>query len=285
MKVKFVFVSSLLLTLVGCKPDIPPTPVPLTKAVSGVEAPCESLTFGGFPRSEKEFEKRDKQFKGTFFICRPGYALNYDSFHKTSDWVVERLTSENLSKERAAKDISDHRPDPEIPPRLQSLNNDFIGTGYERVYLAPAEDFEYDDVLYSHSFYLSNAVHLHPSRVASWKNLAQQVRELAKQRGELFVVSGPIYEAGLGRGWVGTPDSVKKSSGKNGEKGKVMVPTHLFKVVIDPKTKVSAAYIIENTPTDHPTVITSSVAEVERLTGLVFAPDLTKSEQAALKTR
>lgn len=284
MNVKFVIASSLLLTLVGCKPEIPPVPVPLTKAVSGVEAPCEGLTYGGFPRVDQEVRKDEKKkSKGTFFVCRPGYALNYDPSRKTAEWVVEHLTAENLNAPRAAQEISDHRPDPELPPKAQSMNNDFVGTGYERVYLAPAEDFEYDDVLYSHSFYLSNAVHLHPSRVATWKTLSQQIRDLAKQRGSLFVISGPIYEAGLGRGWVGVPDSTKRSSGKGGERGKVMVPTHLFKIVIDPQTKRSAAYVVENTPTSNPTLMTVPVQEVERLTGMVVSPDLTKSEQAALK--
>ena len=265
----------------GCKPEPPPVPVPLTKAVSGVEAPCEHLVYGGFPRHQTPGE-------GTFFICRPGYALNYDPSTKTSQWVVEHLEADNLKRDRAAKDIADHRPDPNLPKKARTNNDDFVGTGYERVYLAPATDFLYDDILYSHSFYLTNAVHLHGDRVPALKALEETVRSMAQARGQLYVITGPVYENGGGRGWVGVPDKLRQGSAKSAHKGKVMVPTHIFKVVIDPQAGKSIGFLVENTPlvgaASSPGYEVVPVATIEKLTGMVFAPDLPQDAGRRLKS-
>ena len=277
--IRMFFILSAVL-LAGCKPAIPPTPIPLTKAITGVKAPCENLVFGGFPRKEPIVN-------GTFFICRKeSYVLNLDPRRKTPEWVAEDLAATNLNSPDKFEKINDSRPDPLLPRSAQAKLNDYIGTGYKELLLASPNDFKYNDVAYSHSYYLSNAVPQYPGQSVTWRALNTAVRELAKTRGELYIISGPVYVSGVGLGWIGVPDDIN-ASGNRANIGKIEVPTDLFKILIDPKRHQSIAFLIPNTAT-YGAPLSSfvvSIAQIEQLTQMRIAPDLSLKDQAALKTQ
>ena len=90
-----------------------------------------------------------------------------------------------------------------------------------------------------------------------WRDLEQLVRDWTDLRGELYVVTGPIYTGGH-----------LKSIGKN----EVRVPTHFYKVIYDPDVEEAIALILPNAALEAellPKFITS-IAEVEKETGLDF---------------
>jgi endonuclease G len=118
-------------------------------------------------------------------------------------------------------------------------------------------------------------------RKGLWQQLEMQVRvSLSKpNRQQLFILTGPIYQNGKTLGMIG----------KNG----VPIPTHYYKILVDPDTDGSLTYIIPNqnilTPGytgDKKNLFTcnggacdlnnfiSSVKEAERLTGFTFYPKL-----------
>lgn len=260
--------------LSACGQVPPPVPVPLPAAVANAPSPCEPLAIAGFPR-------QDPPDPSTYFICKPGaFALNYKPRHLSPQWAVQSIKADTLDPAYgppARTDKDDSRPDPDLPAARAAAPNDFHDTGYTRVFLASPHSYPFDDVKYSQAQYLSNAVTLHPDRVQAWEGLAQLALAAARQRGEVKVISGTIYEGGKGRGWVG----VGKGSGKNA-KGKIELPTHLFKVLVDASTGEYIAFVVPNSPLDPgaPAAMLVDWKRLEAMTGLVFAPDASAAFQA-----
>src|SRR5664279_3019043 len=62
-----------------------------------------------------------------------------------------------------------------------------------------------------------------------WEGVESAVRKLAKDRGYLYVVSGPIYQG----------DNILRIGGA------VMVPTQLYKAVYDPARQEAGAYLVD----------------------------------------
>lgn len=61
-------------------------------------------------------------------------------------------------------------------------------------------------------------------------------------------------------------------------KGRVLVPTGLFKSVLDPARKEAAVYIVNNAPGERYRVI--SIAELEKMAGINIFPTLSAQAKA-----
>jgi endonuclease G, mitochondrial len=85
------------------------------------------------------------------------------------------------------------------------------------------------------------------------------VRGLVRKSGELYVVSGPIFQGATLRRL----------------RGRVLVPTHIFKAVYDPKRNQAAAYLVENADGDQWRNV--SIAELRQITGIDPFPGLAPS--------
>jgi len=94
-----------------------------------------------------------------------------------------------------------------------------------------------------------------------WKKLEEDVRTWTEERGELYVVSGPIYEG-----------SNIKTIGPD----HVAVPTAFYKVIFDPVKVESIAFILPNksTPSSKLKQFITTVHQVEVETGLDFLNQL-----------
>ena len=53
-------------------------------------------------------------------------------------------------------------------------------------------------------------------------------------------------------------------------KGRVLVPTHVYKLLYDPKQNAAAAYLVENAPDKRHREV--SLAELEEIAGVKFLP-------------
>lgn len=269
----------VVLTLPGCKPEKPLVEVPMTKAMTGQAAPCEQLVWGGFPRSLNPPKE-----KTTSFVCRDFYALNFNVVRGTSDWVVEKLLSEDLNKPDAKLVGSEVRPDGEIPKSRQTTTSDYRGIGYGKGFFAAPDNFRYSEIAYSYSFYLTNIYPQHPDQEATIKLLEDWIRSEAKKRKEIYIISGPVYQDGNGLGWVGQSDK-PSANGDAARKGKVQVPSSVFKILFSPSTKKAIAFEIPNAPVS--TSLGSylvPIAVLERKTGLIFFGDLPVAEQQSIKS-
>lgn len=203
-------------------------------------------------------------------LCRRGFLLAHDPAKKTPVWVAEHLTRDK--SKGAVKRSDDFQPDSDLAHGKRAELADYKGSGYDRGHMAPAADMAWDDQAMTESFYLSNMV---PQAGVGmnrgiWMELEKKVRRWAKERGELYVYSGPIY------------DRQPKTIGRN----RVAVPSFLFKVVLDPQEKEAIAVIMPNhklNTADMPNYLVS-VREVEKQTGLEFFSTLPVADQDRMET-
>lgn len=194
-------------------------------------------------------------------LCRMGYALSHDSEKKVALWVAYLLTKEKLEGEHPRSD--DFRADPDLPLGKRSELRDYRNSGYDRGHLAPAADMSWDARAMSESFLLSNmAPQVGPGfNRGIWAVLEEKVRDWTRQRGALYIFTGPIYGP-EGHAHIGP--------------NRVSVPNHFYKIAFDPVLVEVIAFIMPNErlqPKDLPKYITN-VDTVEARTGLDFLSEL-----------
>ncbi len=95
--------------------------------------------------------------------------------------------------------------------------------------MTPSGDMP-DERAQQQSFSLANMVpQVHANNAGVWEGIEGAVRQLATEEGELYVVTGPAF--------IGS--DVQRI-------GRVLVPTHLWKVVYSPRQRRAGAYLITN---------------------------------------
>jgi len=204
------------------------------------------------------------------YLCRIGYAVNYNYATKVPFYVVEHITTAHLVKNAARKD--DFREDPEVPVQHRATLSDYTGMGFDRGHVAPAADMTFDAKAMSESFLLTNMMPQVPGNNRGiWKYLEENVRYWTQVKGEVYVITGALFE--------GQPKMMNK----------VAIPSHVYKIIIDPKTGKQIAYLFTNEKLD-PKLIDNyavSVATLEQKTGINFSPLLSNNaaEKAVLKLK
>jgi endonuclease G len=149
-------------------------------------------------------------------------------------------------------------------------NTDYTNGGYSRGHMVPAEDMTEP----ADTFLLSNTVPQNQSMNAGiWRQLENKIRKLAADADAVYVITGTIFD----------PPQIELIG-----KGKVAVPTHLYKVilVVQGDSKSVYAAIIPNQPSarDPLSTYTVTLADLENRTGLRFsgpAPDLRRLRRAS----
>ena len=188
-------------------------------------------------------------------ITHKGYTVSYNYDWKIPNWVAYELTDWEVEGEVPRSDR--FKPDPMVPQGMTATTNDYKYSGYDRGHMAPAADMKWDEQVMKESFYLSNICPQNPNLNGGvWKDLEEQVRDLASQKGKIFVVCGPIV------------NDISNTIGEN----KVVVPQAFYKVIYDltPPQKM-IGFIIPHRSSDQPLqVFAVSVDEVEKQTGLDF---------------
>lgn len=195
------------------------------------------------------------------YYCRTNYAIQYNDTTKTSFFVVEHVTKESISGTAKRKD--DFRPDTQIAKEFEATLADYAAAGstYDRGHMAPAGDNTINEKVMSESFLLSNMVpQVANNNRGIWKQLETKVRDYVVAGNEVYVASGPIYDAGY------------KTIGA----GKVGVPTRLYKIIVDVKGNKASAYIFPNEtlPVKDLEKYKVTIADVEKATGINFNPKL-----------
>ena len=200
-------------------------------------------------------------------VDRTFFVLCYDSARKVPSWT--------------AHEIAPHRsPAYTLHPRYfrqdtAARNSDYRGSGYSRGHMVPAEDLAWSDEAIRSTYVLSNAApQLQCVNAGVWRELEIAVRELAARADATYVFTGPIFAA-----------SDVETIGP----GEVGVPTHTFKVVltIDDGRKSMYAAIVPNAASARRRSLdefTTTVDEVERLTGLDFFTALDDGEERRLES-
>lgn len=206
-------------------------------------------------------------------LCRLGYLLAHDAQHKLPNWVAYHVTREHIQMGNVPRS-DDFRPDPDLDAGSRSELKDYKRSGFDRGHMAPAAAFKWSERTMSESFLLSNMapqVGIGFNRHI-WARLEANVRTWAVARGELYVITGPIYDP-----------AALKQIGTN----KVSVPSHFYKVIFDPIRVEAIAFILPNKKlqtSQLPTFIVN-VDHVEAKSGLDFLAGLEDSVEALVEAK
>jgi endonuclease G, mitochondrial len=192
-------------------------------------------------------------------ICYAAFAVLHSGITRTPLWAAEHLTRKGLNGAVATERKDTFHEEPRLPPDERADLDDYARSGFDRGHLAPAADMP-DEQAQHESFSLANMIPQDPqSNRGLWSGIESAARGLARKSGELYVVSGPVFQ--------GT--TLQRL------RGRVLVPTHIFKAVYDPKRNQAAAYLVENGDGDQWRSL--SISELQQITGIDPFPGLASS--------
>ena len=189
-------------------------------------------------------------------VCYSGFAIKHSGVTKTPLYAAEHLTRTRLMQGKGLKRHNQFHPDEHLPASERSELRDYARSGYDRGHVAPSADM-FDMQSQYECFSLANMVPQIPeNNRGPWEGIESAVRKMARSTGDLYVVTGPIFQG----------ESLQRIGGT------VMVPTKMFKAVYDPRTQEAGAYLIENTADAQPRMV--SIVELEKITGISIFPSL-----------
>lgn len=193
----------------------------------------------------------------TVALCRSEYISIYDPARKVPLAVGEKLRPEEFDGSVSRADS--FQPDPDLSAGDSAQLSDYKGSGYARGHQAPAADFTSSEQAMQESFYLSNMVPQDQAMNSGiWSSLENATRACAKTLGEVYVITGPLFEG-----------KTKTVGADN-----VAVPSSLYKIVVS--GNAARAFIMPNRKLpparSNFTRYEATVNEVERATGMNFFP-------------
>jgi endonuclease G len=189
-------------------------------------------------------------------LCFSAFAVLHSGLTRAPLWSAERLTAESMRGARRTDRVETFHAEAGVPREERAELSDYARSGYDRGHMAPAGDMP-DERAQEESFSLANIVPQNPElNRRLWERLESGVRELATQAGEAYVVTGPIY---LGA----EIESLR---------GRVLVPTHIYKAVYVPARRMAGAYLVANEEGTGVEVV--SIRELAGIAGLDPFPAL-----------
>jgi endonuclease G len=195
-------------------------------------------------------------------LCFSAFALLHSGTTRGALWSAEHLTRDNLRRAKETDRVNAFHAEALLPVSDRSELSDYSKSGYDRGHLAPSGDMP-DPASQNESFSLSNMIPQDPDNNRGlWEGVESATRSLAMRQGELYVVTGPIFH--------GTDIKALR--------GRVLVPTHIFKAVYDPRTGRAGAYLVGNAPGMVWKAI--SIAELSTLSGIDPFPALPVATKA-----
>lgn len=199
-------------------------------------------------------------------LCYTAFAVLHSGKSRTPLYAAEHLTRQNLEMARELSRKDSFQAEDRLPERDRAELSDYSRSGYDRGHLAPNANMP-NRKAQAESFSLANMVpQVHENNAGVWAGIEAAARELAREEGALYVVSGPAF--------VGTD---LKAIGRG-----VLVPTHLWKVIYSPKQQRAAAYWISNDQTQDYEEL--SIAQLQQRAGIDPLPGLTaQAREQAMK--
>ena len=228
--------------------------VSFVQTLQAADLACPSQLYLGTAPSIKNQALAEK----TYPVCFSEIAVLYSGVARTPLWSAEHLTAARVERARLLPRLRSNafHEEPALPSGQRSELADYRRSGFDRGHMAPNGDMSTPEAQ-EESFSLANMIPQDPcNNEVLWEGIESAVRDLALDRGEVFVVTGPAF---LG-------------SELQSLKGRVLVPTHIFKAVYVPPAKAAAAYFAPNDGSQSWEPL--SISELETRVGIDVFPQL-----------
>lgn len=192
-------------------------------------APCKDQFPGSVALDVEGFAKERKATG----LCFDSFADVYSPQTKTPIVTVERLNRASIQEAQDEERTDRFFPDPRLKAADRASLDDYRGSGYDRGHNAPAADQSSARGM-AQCFSLADmSPQASKNNRGVWAKVETDVRKyVLRSRGDVFVYTGPLFL-----------DQPVATIGR----GRVWVPSHLFKLVYDETTHRSWAYILPNT--------------------------------------
>jgi len=186
-------------------------------------------------------------------LCHDYHAVWYSGVSRTPLWSAAFLTKGRILAGRNVPRTDNFREDTRLPSDWRAKLSDYRGSGYDRGHLVPSADMP-TPKSDSESFLLSNIVPQDPNLNRNlWAAIESAVRAHANHR-NVYTITGVVFAG----------QKIERL------KGRVLIPTHIYKLVYEPERNVAAAYLVENAPRKRHREI--SLRELEQFAGVRFLP-------------
>lgn len=181
----------------------------------------------------------------------------------TPVWSAEHLTSARMAAASGMKRKNAFHPEQSLAFGDRAELADYARSGFDRGHMSPSGDMATPSSQ-EESFSLANMIPQNGNNNQHlWVGIEEATRHLAATEGEVYVVTGPLFE--------GT--ALERINGR------VLVPTAIFKAIYVPSTGLAGAYVTPNAP--GMAYSTLSIAELERRSGINLFPSLAASIKSA----
>jgi endonuclease G len=217
------------------------------------------------------------------------YLTWYDDDLRVPLWVAYRLAKKTVNSPRERLDC--FRPDPRLAAHASAACADYDEPVFDQGHLAPNADFTATEAMMINTYVYSNMTPQQKNfNEHTWERLEALVRMWCKKRGDLFVITGALFDQdGNGaRDPDGTAQRVQPGN-------RVAIPTHFYKIILKKKAFAAADSIAILLPHDNDkhngddwVIYVSShittIGDIERVAGVNFLPKLSASKRAALES-
>lgn len=206
-------------------------------------------------------DKGIKLARDNYELCFDGFGVLYSGVSRTPIYSASYLTKSRIEQARTLIRKDSFHEEVRLPVHVRAMLGDYQRSGYDRGHLSPNGDMANVSEQFD-SFSLANIVpqdNEHNRGV--WQSIEKDVRNLAVKYGELYVVTGVVF---------------------NGEKvasigGGVLVPSHLFKAVYAPSVGRVGVYYSPNNSAGELEYI--NLSELTERTGIHVMPGLSPQLQ------
>jgi endonuclease G, mitochondrial len=228
--------------------------ISFAQPLQAAQADCGSQLYLGIAPSVKNPALAAQ----TYPVCFSEISLLYSGISRTPLWSAERLTAGRIQKAHTLPRLRSNAFHEElaIPAENRSGLDDYRRSGFDRGHMAPNGDMSTPEAQ-EESFSLANMIPQEPcNNEVLWEGIESAVRDLTLDAGEVFVVTGPAF--------LGTE--------LQSLKGRILVPTYIFKAVYVPSRNAAAAYFAPNDGSQAWQPL--SIAELETRIGIDVFPQL-----------
>lgn len=206
------------------------------------------------------------------------WITNYDNDLRVPTWVAYHLTAADVVS-RTRQDC--FRRDPRLITSVAAFCEDYEERTYDRGHMVPRADMNRTEAAMVNTYVFSNMVPQHNRfNQQIWSTLEGFVRDWATVKGEIYVISGAIFDRDES-GERDPDDLVNRLPFR----GRVAVPSHFYKIIIHERADgfmETMAIVLRHHDWSPPgdqregylTARLTSIDQIEELTGIDFLPGL-----------